>query len=149
MRRLSAADLDRAMTHFPRAGKGSLLVMSSQIGLSSTELRLWLDSNEHQWFADFDSGWMMELVEVDTTRATLRFHLHGCGKHDAVRHMLLDWFIQTRASKAYCYLFPSETQERQCLQSLGFEQEAVFRRHVHAHGAYQDLLVYGLIKEGR
>jgi hypothetical protein len=149
MRRLNSADLVPLLSHFPNSSQGSLVTLASKFGMSKSELAEWLDSAAHQLFANIDAGWIIEIIEVDRFRAILRFHLHGAGDSYSVGNFLNLCQQQTATTKVYCYVFPHETQERQCLQTLGFELEAVFRQHINVQGRYEDLLVYGRADESR
>jgi hypothetical protein len=149
MHRLNATDLHLLTNFFPNATRGSLVTLASHFGTSQSELHQWLDGAEHQLFADFVSGWMLEVVEVDLFRSTLRFHLHGAGEVCTVRELLNHCLQRTKTSKAYCYLFSTELQEQECLKAIGFELETIFRQHVYVGGRYLDLLVYGRIEATR
>jgi RimJ/RimL family protein N-acetyltransferase len=143
MRRLNSVDLQALINHFPNSRQGSLVTLTSQFGMSKSELAEWLDSPAHQLFADIVAGWIIEIIEVDRFRESIRFHLHGAGDSYSVGNFLNLCQQQTATTKAYCYVFPNEVKERQCLQSLGFGIEAVFRQHINVQGRYKDLLVYG------
>jgi len=140
MRRLNSTDVSELIDRFRGNSRGSLVTLASQFGMSQSELTQWLDDVDHQMFADFESGWLVELVEVDIFRSAIRFHLHGSGEVTSVDRLLALWQRQTQATKAYCYLFRDEISEQKCLQKLGLGvsellcKRSISRKLLHSNG---------------
>lgn len=58
-------------------------------------------------------------------------------------------FRERRFHKVVARVFDGNTPSRRVLETLGFEQEGVFRDHYFLEGEYVDAFLYGLLAEER